>query len=223
MRQHVGVELAPGQLGDELLGARAPVPGEVGEQSPRVDAPPPQRRRQLAGAVQVGAIALGGVALQAVVEEGRPPRQRGRLTRRLWNGIGLRPGRQFLRPHTPGEPDAGGVRLWRRPAVLAPGAQERGEHAVGRAHLSPDAARCDRVRRVGRHQRNRRAPAGRRGLRVGRLPGQRGRDLLVGPDAARREVRRHVHRGRPHLAGDLGYHPGRVAHPHDESPVVGPP
>ena len=152
MPQHVGVEVAPRQLG----GVRRRV-GDLGEERARVEHPEVEVGREPRGAVVVGAVALVPVVAQAVVAEGPPAAPggvlagAGQLERRLGHrllqqvqcclvGVG--------RLEVGGAGRAGGL----GPAVLAPGAGEGAEHLVGPAAAVADQPRPHGVRRPGRDE-----------------------------------------------------------------------
>ena len=153
--QDIGVELAPGQLGREPLGTVAEVPAavrEVGQERAWVDRPDLEVGREPGHAVEVGAVAVGAVVGQGGVPEVRPPSQR-RLLTRLGEGREVRASRasfSVLERRLVGahlrEAQALGLGGGRRPAVLAPGAGERGEDLVGRALAASHRTRAHGIR-----------------------------------------------------------------------------
>ena len=198
--EHVGVELAPGQLGRErgrALGPRVRQRRQVGQQGARVDLAVLQRRREHRGAGQVRPVTALGVVLDALVEERVPALERGRLAGGRQVGHAVAGLGQVLgvHPADPAQVARDGGRTG--PAVRAPGAGERGEHLVRRAAAGGQRARAHGVRRAG-------------GLQRDALAAQRLADPLVAAPAERRGLGADVDAGRADLAGQPGQHLGRV-------------
>ena len=183
--EHVGVELAPGQLATECLVVGA----EVGQHRSRVEGAEAQVDRRPRRGVEVGAVPLRGVRRPAPEERLPGP------GRRLLAGLGqpsrarVGPAADLLpRDRQPVGPV--GVGAGRGPPpVLQPGAVERSEDPVRVPAPVPDPPGRHGVRRPGRHQRH---------------LTQRDADPLVAGGAVGREVRADVHRGSAHVGGDLG-------------------
>ena len=201
--EHVGVELAPDQLGDEgARRLRAPrrVRRDVGEHRARVDLAVLQRRRQPARRVEVGSVAFLVVCRQPVVEEAVPPLERGGLAGLQ---VGCASGRASLRTSSRSHGMRFGRLGRRRPPVLVPRLGEGGEDLVRRARLVDDATRSDGIRRAG-------------GDELASVVGQCLLDGLVAAAAVGRRLAGDVHLLRADLRGERGDDVDGVTAPDDE-------
>ena len=145
--EHVGVELAPGQLGRERgrPWPRVRVRRQVGQQRARVDLADLQVRREPGGAGQVGPVA-------AARRSRSMPSSRNACQRRA-RPASPAAGRSGTPSPTSGRSSESTRRAQRRsrgdggrarPAVRAPGAGEGGEHLVRRAAAGGQRARARR-------------------------------------------------------------------------------
>ena len=213
MPQDVGVELAPGQLGDEGRRAgrgRHRGGGEVGQQGARVDLAELQRLGQPRGAVQIRSVAALAVVGDSVGQEGRPARAGLGLARR----VGHR-GAHGLHARLPGQrrqviggdvaqPDESARRGCRsRRPVRTPRLGERREHPVCRSGPGPQGARTNRVCRARCHE-------------VAPRCLQRGPDVRVSTASVGRGLGADVHRCRTHLGRQGRDHRRWRADPDDQ-------
>ena len=152
--EHVGVELAPGQLGLEGGRPGAPLRCGLGEQLARVQDAVLQEGREPRGPVGPGVVAQVVVRIDVAVQEGAEPSPRSVLAGRR-HGVGcLAQCRVEHRLHPlvvlglhPPDVAWGGQRIV--PAVAAPGLAVGREHLVGVAGTVHHRAGSDGVRRAG--------------------------------------------------------------------------